>query len=235
VVVLPGRVNGVAYLTGAENSSVFLPLSYSQECGRGGCSTWTDGTLASGASVSWPRQVPLGREFPVREPVWDWGFGAELINDDGSAIASVVLGCWSTVSGCSCRYSWSSWRTAGGDPWGGTLGLRAANSRPGRATDQAPRVRHGGASDDCAPQPLRPSSASGARSRRGGASGRVRAAVPLLREAEGLVQDPGWRYPVGAWRELGGQGPVADRDGMSRPRSRRCRRPGPAAGPGSCM
>jgi hypothetical protein len=38
----------------------------------------------------------------------------------------------------------------------------------------------------------------------------VRAAVPLLREAEGLVQDPGWRYPVGAWRELGGQGPVAD-------------------------
>jgi len=92
VAVLPGLVDGVAYLTGAENSSVFLPLSYSQECGRGGCSTWTDGTLASGASVSWPRQVPLGQEFTVREPVWDWGFGAELINDDGSAIASVVLG-----------------------------------------------------------------------------------------------------------------------------------------------
>jgi hypothetical protein len=92
VAVLPGLVNGVAYLTGAESSSVFLPLSYSQECGRGGCSTWTDGTLASGASVSWPRQVPLGREFPVPEPVWDWGFGAELINDDASAIASVVLG-----------------------------------------------------------------------------------------------------------------------------------------------
>ena len=90
--VLPGLVNGVAYLTGAESSSVFRPLSYSQECGRGGCSTWTDGTLASGASVRWPRQVPLGREFTVREPVWDWGFGAELINDDGSAIASVVLG-----------------------------------------------------------------------------------------------------------------------------------------------
>ena len=79
VAVLPFPVNGVAYLTGAENSSVFLPLSYSQECGRGGCNTWTDGTLASGASVSWPRRVPLGQEFTVREPAWDWGFGAELI------------------------------------------------------------------------------------------------------------------------------------------------------------
>jgi hypothetical protein len=92
VAVLPVLVNGVAYLTGAENSSVFLPLSYSQECGRSGCSTVTDGTLASGASVNWPRRVPLGQEFPVREPVWDWGFGAGLINDDAAAIAAVVLG-----------------------------------------------------------------------------------------------------------------------------------------------
>jgi hypothetical protein len=92
VAVLPVPVNGVAYLTGAENSSVFLPLSYSQECGRSGCSTVTDGTLASGASVSWPRRVPLGQEFLVREPVWDWGFGAQLINDDASATAAVVLG-----------------------------------------------------------------------------------------------------------------------------------------------
>jgi hypothetical protein len=92
VAVLPDLVNGVAYLTGAENSSVFLPLSYSQECGRSGCNTVTDGTLARGASVSWPRRVPLGQEFPVREPVWNWGFGTQLINDDTSAIASVVLG-----------------------------------------------------------------------------------------------------------------------------------------------
>lgn len=76
VAVLPILVNGVAYLTGVENSSVFLPLSYSQECGRGGCNTVTDGTLASGASVTWPRRVPLGQEFPVREPARDWGFGA---------------------------------------------------------------------------------------------------------------------------------------------------------------
>jgi hypothetical protein len=92
VAVLPGLVDGVAYLTGAENSSVFLPLSYSQECGRSGCSTVTDGTLASGASVSWPRQVPLGQAFPVREPAWDWAFGAQLINDDATATAAVVLG-----------------------------------------------------------------------------------------------------------------------------------------------
>lgn len=92
VAVLPILVNGVAYLTGVENSSVFLPLSYSQECGRGGCNTVTDGTLASGASVTWPRRVPLGQEFPVREPAWDWGFGAQLINDDAAAIAAVVLG-----------------------------------------------------------------------------------------------------------------------------------------------
>jgi hypothetical protein len=52
----------------------------------------TDGTLAGGASVSWPRRVPLGQEFPVREPVWEWGFGAQLINDDAGAIAAVVLG-----------------------------------------------------------------------------------------------------------------------------------------------
>jgi hypothetical protein len=92
VAVLPILVNGVAYLTGAENSSVFRPVSYSQECGRDGCNTVTDGTLASGASVIWPRRVPLGQEFPVREPLWDWGFGAQLINDDAGAIAAVVLG-----------------------------------------------------------------------------------------------------------------------------------------------
>jgi hypothetical protein len=92
VAVLPILVDGVGYLTGAETSSVFLPLSYSQECGRDGCNTVTDGTLASGASVIWPRRVPLGQEFPVREPLWDWGFGAQLINDDAGAIAAVVLG-----------------------------------------------------------------------------------------------------------------------------------------------
>jgi hypothetical protein len=30
--------------------------------------------------------------FTVREPLWNWGFGAQLINGDGSAIAYIVLG-----------------------------------------------------------------------------------------------------------------------------------------------
>ena len=30
--------------------------------------------------------------FTVREPVWNWGFGAQLINGDGSAIAYIALG-----------------------------------------------------------------------------------------------------------------------------------------------
>jgi len=91
VAVLPFPVNGVAYLTGAENSSLFLPRSYGQECGHS-CYTVTDGTLTNGASFSWPRKVPLGQEFPVREPVWDWGFGDQLINDDATATAAIVLG-----------------------------------------------------------------------------------------------------------------------------------------------
>ena len=28
----------------------------------------------------------------MREPVWNWGFGAQLIDGDGSAIAYIVLG-----------------------------------------------------------------------------------------------------------------------------------------------
>jgi hypothetical protein len=32
------------------------------------------------------------RAVHVREPVWNWGFGGQLINGDGSAIAYIVLG-----------------------------------------------------------------------------------------------------------------------------------------------
>jgi len=69
VASLPGLVDGIAYLAGAESSSTFLPLSYGQVCGRGGCSTVTYGVLANGASVTWPDQVPLGQAFAVREPL----------------------------------------------------------------------------------------------------------------------------------------------------------------------
>jgi hypothetical protein len=92
VASLPGLVDGVAYLAGAENSTTFLPLSYGQVCGRGGCSTVTYGVLATGASVTWPDQVALGQSFTVREPLWDWGFGAQMIDGDGSAIGTIIAG-----------------------------------------------------------------------------------------------------------------------------------------------
>jgi hypothetical protein len=92
VASLPGLVDGVAYLAGAESSSTFLPLSYGQVCGRGGCSTVTYGALANGASVTWPDQVPLDQPFAVREPLWNWGFGAQMIDGDGTAIGTIVAG-----------------------------------------------------------------------------------------------------------------------------------------------
>jgi len=92
VASLPGVVDGVAYLAGAESSSTFLPLSYGQDCGRSGCSTVTYGVLANGASVTWPDQVPLGQALAVREPLWNWGFGSQMIDGDGSAIGTIIAG-----------------------------------------------------------------------------------------------------------------------------------------------
>lgn len=95
VVTLPALVDGVAYLAGAENTATFLPTSYGQNCGRGGCTTVTDGYLGTdggSAAATWPHKVPLGQSFTVREPVWDWGFGSVLIDGDGSAAAFIVAG-----------------------------------------------------------------------------------------------------------------------------------------------
>jgi hypothetical protein len=92
VVAVPGLVDGVAYLAGAESSSTFTPLSYGQSCGRGGCTTVTYGTLANGASVTWPDQVTLGQPFTVREPLLNWGFGAQMIDGDGTAIGVIIVG-----------------------------------------------------------------------------------------------------------------------------------------------
>jgi hypothetical protein len=76
VVYLPGQVDAVALLAGAGHQDTFVPVSYSQVCGKAGCSTVTDGILAeSGADVTWPAQVPLGRSFTVRAPVWVAGSG----------------------------------------------------------------------------------------------------------------------------------------------------------------
>ena len=54
VVALPALVNGVAYLAGAENTATFVPTSYGQMCGRGGCSTITNGYLGTGSNAAPP-------------------------------------------------------------------------------------------------------------------------------------------------------------------------------------
>jgi hypothetical protein len=92
VPTLPGLVNGVAYLAGAESSTVFTPVSYGQQCGRDGCSTVTNGVLSDGSSVTWQDKVPLDQAFAVREPLWNWGYGSGLIDGDGSAIIFIVAG-----------------------------------------------------------------------------------------------------------------------------------------------
>jgi hypothetical protein len=92
VAALPGLVDGIAYLAGAESTSTFQPLSYSQDCGRSGCTTVTDGVLANGASVTWPDQVPLDQPFSVRVPVMDWGFGSQMVDGDGGAIGFIFVG-----------------------------------------------------------------------------------------------------------------------------------------------
>ena len=95
VAAVPALVDGVGYLAGAESTATFVPTGYGQVCGRGGCSTVTDGymeTRGGSAGATWPHQVPLGLPFTVREPVWNWGFGAQLIDGDGNAIAYIVLG-----------------------------------------------------------------------------------------------------------------------------------------------
>ncbi|HEX6454228.1 MAG TPA: hypothetical protein VF060_32805 [Trebonia sp.] len=79
VPLLPQEVNGAAYLVGAESQVSFNPVEYVQICGKGGCHTGTDGYLSgSGTSVRWDSQVSLGKTFPVRVPLWNWGAGHNL-------------------------------------------------------------------------------------------------------------------------------------------------------------
>ena len=111
VAALPGFVDGVAYLAGAESNATFVPVSYGQQCSRSGCSTVTNGYLesglptsagagsvggapdfAGGTSITWPGQVPLGQPFTVRAPLMNWGFGSTLIDGDGTAIGYIFAG-----------------------------------------------------------------------------------------------------------------------------------------------
>jgi hypothetical protein len=94
VVSGPAVVDGVAYLAGAGKTVTFDPLSYQTNCYRGGCQTSTVGILetgGAGTSATWPRVVPLGTPFQVREPVWRWGLGVTLIDSNGSAVTAIVV------------------------------------------------------------------------------------------------------------------------------------------------
>jgi hypothetical protein len=95
VVSVPGLVDGVAYLAGAEKTGTFDPVSYQTDCYvRGGCQTSTDGILhtgETGVDATWPDVVPLGRPFQVREPLWRWGLGEALIDSRGIAVAAVLV------------------------------------------------------------------------------------------------------------------------------------------------
>jgi hypothetical protein len=110
VAVLPGLVNGLAYLAGAEQTVTFSPTAYGQQCGRYGCSTITNGFLqnAGHTPVTWPGQVPLGQPFPVREPVWAWGFGSQLIDSDPGAVGTVVAGLF--VDGLAVLVLWIAFK-----------------------------------------------------------------------------------------------------------------------------
>jgi hypothetical protein len=93
---LPDQVNAVAYLTGAAPAATFFPTSYGQDCGRGGCSTITDGTMVQGGRsipASWPGTVSLGLPMTVRAPVWDgWGGTVPLTGDTANAIIAIIVG-----------------------------------------------------------------------------------------------------------------------------------------------
>jgi hypothetical protein len=94
VVSVPAVVDGVAYLAGAGHTATFDPTSYQTNCDRVSCQTSTDGILEAGGTrvgALWPDVVPLGRPFQVREPVWRWGLGVSLIDNDGTAVIAVVI------------------------------------------------------------------------------------------------------------------------------------------------
>lgn len=95
--ILPQEVNAWAYVTGAGHQDTFNPVSYATACtmvGRGyHCQMVTTGYLSnSGAQVIWGPQVPLGQPFRVRDPLWAWGTGRNLIAGDGSAISTIIAG-----------------------------------------------------------------------------------------------------------------------------------------------
>ena len=95
--ILPQEVNAWGYVVGAEHQDTFNPVSYATTCatvGRGfRCNSVTVGYMSrTGANVIWGPQVPLGQPFRVRDPLWVWGTGRNLIAGDSSAIPTIVAG-----------------------------------------------------------------------------------------------------------------------------------------------
>jgi hypothetical protein len=95
--MVPQEVNAWAYVVGAEHQDTFNPVSYSTSCQSGyrlaHCSTMTVGYLSrSGEHAYWGPEVPLGQPFSVRDPLWAWGTGRDLIKGDGSAIPDIIAG-----------------------------------------------------------------------------------------------------------------------------------------------
>jgi hypothetical protein len=94
VVSVPAVGDGVAYLAGAEKTATFDPVSYQTNCDQYSCQTSTDGILRTGGlsfQAAWPNVVPLGKPFRVREPLWRWGLGAAMIDDDATAIGAILV------------------------------------------------------------------------------------------------------------------------------------------------
>lgn len=89
---LPGLVDGIGYLSGAEATATFVPQSYGQECGRSDCFTVTHGVLQpGGTAVTLQDRVPLGQPITERRPLWPWGSGADLIDSTASAWMSMIF------------------------------------------------------------------------------------------------------------------------------------------------
>jgi hypothetical protein len=89
---LPGLVDGIGYLSGAEATATFVPQSYGQECGRSSCFTVTHGVLQpGGTAVTLQDKVPLGQPITERRPLWAWGSGSDLIDSTASAWMSMVF------------------------------------------------------------------------------------------------------------------------------------------------
>lgn len=95
VVSVPAVVNGVAYLAGAEKTVIFDPVSHETVCHtRGGCEVVTEGIMETGGQgteASWPHEVPLGKPFPIRQPYWQWGLGAALIDSAVIAVVAILV------------------------------------------------------------------------------------------------------------------------------------------------